>query len=263
MVIVVVPPTNLHADFVNDNEVRISWTAAPHADSYNIYREDELIAESVSRLSFIDHYQGAGSVAYLVRSVYQGFISQPEITGIYFCVAPENVQAEYVWNDGDFYNHISWTKNQAVDYEITSFTVMRSNGEDFEPIGTVESEDYVYEYAFDDHEATTLGTYSYSIVATYTLDCEVKSDPVNCMVTAVNETMVKPELFPNPTTGHITVKAEGLEHITVVNSLGQTLYQADTDTSETVLDLAPYGKGIYFIMIQTAQRVTTQKIVVE
>ena len=83
------------------------------------------------------------------------------------------------------------------------------------------------------------------------------------MVTAVNETMVKPELFPNPTTGHVTVKAEGLEHITVVNSLGQTLYQADTDTSETVLDLAPYGKGIYFIMIQTAQRVTTQKIVVE
>ena len=54
-----------------------------------------------------------------------------------------------------------------------------------------------------------------------------------------------------------------MERIVVVNSLGQTLYQAKTETGETTLDLAPFGKGMYFITIQTHQSVSTQRIVVE
>ena len=262
-VIVVNPPTEVNADFLGDNEVRISWNAADYADGYNVYREDELIAESIPTLYYNDIFQGAGSVTYQVRSVYQGHVSQPETTAIYFCVAPENVQAEYIWNEGNFFNRISWIKNQAVDYEVTHFNIFRSNGDELELIGTVESEDYVYEYSFDDLEATALGVYSYTVSAVYTLDCEIKSDPATCTVTSIGESAVRLELFPNPTTGKVTVKAEGMERIVVINSLGQTLYQADTLVAEMALDLAPYGKGMYFIMIQTNQGVTTQRIVVE
>ena len=176
-----------------------------------------------------------------------------------------NVQAEYVWNDGEIFNRISWTKNQAVNYDIDQFHVFRSiNGSEFELIGEIDNEDYVYDYHFDDREATSIGWYSYNVSATYKYeDCEVKSDLVSCLVTSIGESMAKPELFPNPTTGKVTVKAEGLERITVVNCLGQTLYQANADTSEATLDLAPFGKGIYFIMIQTDQNVVTQSIIVE
>ena len=265
IVIVVTPPSEVHADFVSDNEVRISWSAAPFADGYNVYREDELIAEDVARLAITDQFQGAGSVTYQVRSVYQGFISQPEITGIFFCVAPENVQAEYVWNGGDYFNRISWTKNRAVDYDINQFLVYRSIGNDVpEVIGEIANEDYVYDYTFDDIEATTLGWYSYFVSAVYKYtDCEVKSESVSCTVTSVGEFTLKPELYPNPTTGRVIVKAEGLERITLVNSLGQTLYQSDIDAAETTLDLTPYGKGLYFIMIQTDKNLSTQKIIVE
>ena len=264
-VIVVNPPTEVNAAFVSDNEVRISWSAADHANGYNVYREDELIAESIPTLYYNDIFQGVGSVHYQVRSVYQGYVSQPEITGIYFCVAPENVQAEYLWNGGDFFNRISWTKNRVVDYDIDQFRVYRNiAGGLVELIGTVDNEDYVYDYTFDDVEATSLGWYSYTVSATYKYeDCEIKSDPVSCMVTSVGESTVTPELFPNPTTGKVTVKAEGMERIMVVNSLGQTLYQAKTETGETTLDLAPFGKGMYFITIQTHQSVSTQRIVVE
>ena len=264
-VIVVVAPTNVNATFVSDNEVRLSWNAATYAEGYNVYREDRLIAENITALSYTDRYQGIGSVHYKVKSVYQGYISQPELTSIYFCVAPEDVQAEYIWNDGNFFNRISWTKNHAVDYDIDQFRVYRSiTGGFIELIGTVDNEDYVYDYAFDDVEATSLGWYSYIVSATYKYeDCEIKSDPVSCMVTSVGESVVKSELFPNPTTGKITVKADGMERITIVNSLGQTLYQADTDTPEMTLDLAPYGKGMFFIMIQTNQSVATQRIIVE
>ena len=262
-VIVVTPPTELNAEFISDNEVRISWNAAEYANGYNVYREDELIAECIPTLFYTDNFQGAGSVTYQVRSVYRGFISQPEITGIYFCVAPENVQAEYIWNNGNFYNHISWTKNHAVNYEVTQFNILRSTGGDFELIGTVESEDYVYEYSFDDLDATTLGDYSYTVSAVYTVGCEVKSDPVNCMVTSVGESMIQPKLFPNPTNGKVTVKAEGMEKIEIFNSLGQTIYQSDNCDTETIINLAPYGQGMYFILIHTDQGVTSQKIIVE
>ena len=262
-VIVVNPPTEVNADFVGENEVRISWNAADYADGYNVYREDELIAESIPTLYYNDNFQGAGSVTYQVRSVYQGHVSQPEITGVYFCVAPENVQAEYIWNDGNFFNRISWTKNQAVNYEVTHFNIYQNDSDGLELIGTVESEDYVYEYSFDDVEATTIGFYSYTVSAVYTLDCEIKSDPVNCMVTSISESAVRPEVFPNPTAGRVTVKAEGMERIVISNSLGQILSEISTDTSDTSIDLAPYGRGLYFIMIQTNQGITTQRIVVE
>ena len=263
-VIVVNPPTEVNAAFVSDHEVRLSWNAASYADGYNVYREDRLIAEGITALTYTDNYQGAGSVDYQVRSVYQGYISQPEITGIYFCVAPENVQVEYLWNDGDFFNRISWTKNRVVDYDIDQFLVYRSNGGDFEIIGSVDNEDYVYDYTFDDVEATTIGWYTYSVSATYKYeDCEMKSDPVSCMVTSVGEPVIKPEIFPNPTNGKVTVKAEGMERIVIVNSLGQTLYQAKTETSVTTLDLTTFDKGMYFISIQSNQGTTTQKIVVE
>ena len=268
-VIVVIPPTDVTAELISENEVSISWNAAEYADSYNVYREGAggnftLIAENVSQSPYIDHYEGAGSVAYCVRSVYQGFISQPEITGVYFCVAPENVQAEYIWNDGDFYTHIAWTKNQAVNYQIERFNVYRSiDNSNFEMVGEVVSEDYVYEYSFDDVEATTIGSYVYYITATYNVGCETQSELVSCMVTAVGESAVRTELYPNPTTGKVTVKAEELEQVVIINSLGQILYQTDTDTTETCIDLAPYGKGLYLILIRTKHGVATQRIIVE
>ena len=263
-VIVVVPPTAVNAEFIDNNQVRISWTAAEYADSYNVYREDELIAENVGACVYVDNYQGAGSVAYLVRSVYQGHVSQPEITGIYFHVAPGNTEAEYIWNDGDFYTHVTWTKNQAVDYEVEHFNVYRTVGNgDLELVGTVNSEDYVYDYTYDDHTMDATGWYSYVISAVYNDGQEVKSEPVGCMVTCIGEAVVKTELFPNPTSGKVTVKAEGMERIAIVNSLGQTLYQADCDAPETTLDLAPFGKGLYLIVIQACQSAVTHRVFVE
>ena len=264
-VIVVVPPTELSAEIVGSNEVSISWTGATHATSYNVYREDELIAENVSRSPYIDHFSGVGSVTYAVRTVYQGYVSQPESTSVFFCVAPENLQAEYVWNEGEYYVHVTWTKNQAVDYDIEQFHIFRMDADNnAELIGTVDNEDYVYDYAFDDVEVTSIGWYSYTVSATYKYeDCEMKADPVTCHVTSVGESSIKPEVYPNPTIGKVTVKAEGMEHIAIVNSLGQTLYQTDVDTPETTLDLAPYGKGMYLIMVQTGQSMLTQRIIVE
>ena len=49
----------------------------------------------------------------------------------------------------------------------------------------------------------------------------------------------------------------------IVNSLGQTLYQAETNEAELTIDLAPYGKGLYFILTHSNQGIASQKVIVE
>ena len=263
-VIAVCAPEEVAAEIISDTNVIITWKSLEYADSYNVYREDELIAEGIVKSSFTDIYHGAGLVTYSVRSRFRDFISESNSASVFFCVAPEEIQAEYVWNDGEFFNRISWTKNPGVDSDVEAFKVFRSDdGENFELIGTVENEAHVYDYYFNDNMATT-GWHAYYVNASYsTEDCESQSETVVCEVTSVGETTMASELYPNPTTGMLTVKVEGLQQITIINRLGQTLRQIVTTTSETTIDLAPYGKGVYFILMQAENGVASQKIIVE
>ena len=66
-------------------------------------------------------------------------------------------------------------------------------------------------------------------------------------------------IYPNPTNGIINIDAEGLENVTVLNTLGQTIYSS----SETQIDLSKYGKGLYFVRIQTNKGIETEKIIVK
>ena len=157
-------------------------------------------------------------------------------------------------------------QNEVLDFNFGDFRVYKSTdgGASYEPIGRIENEINVYNYFFDDTYVEPGETCYYFVVAYYSVEeYDAATGPVSCLVTSVGESIAKPELFPNPTAGKVTVKAEGMERIVVVNSLGQTLYQANTEAPEMALDLAPFGKGMYFIMIQTSQGVTTQRIVVE
>ena len=58
-------------------------------------------------------------------------------------------------------------------------------------------------------------------------------------------------VFPNPTTGNVNVAAPGLSHITVMNTLGQVIYDSEVDGNMTTLDLTPYQAGIYMVRVMT------------
>lgn len=66
-------------------------------------------------------------------------------------------------------------------------------------------------------------------------------------------------IFPNPTNGIINIDAEGLEKVTVMNTLGQIIFS----NSGTQIDLSKYGQGLYFVQIQTDKGITTEKIIVK
>lgn len=60
-------------------------------------------------------------------------------------------------------------------------------------------------------------------------------------------------VYPNPTQNVVNVMAPNMNHITVLNTLGQVLYDASAEGNSVVLDLSQYDAGMYMVRVSTAQ----------
>ncbi len=58
-------------------------------------------------------------------------------------------------------------------------------------------------------------------------------------------------VFPNPAQDAVSVVAPGMNHITVLNTLGQVLYDAATEGGSLVLDMSQYKVGMYMVRVST------------
>jgi hypothetical protein len=92
------------------------------------------------------------------------------------------------------------------------------------------------------------------ITATPVSECNNGEGALNILVknsTDVNEFAVKANLYPNPTNGNVTIEAEGMLRLTVVNELGQVVYDAEASNDTETLDMSQFGAGVYMIRIYT------------
>ena len=58
-------------------------------------------------------------------------------------------------------------------------------------------------------------------------------------------------VYPNPTTDNVNIMALGITHITVMNTLGQVVYDSNANGNATTLDMSPYEAGIYMVRVTT------------
>ncbi len=78
--------------------------------------------------------------------------------------------------------------------------------------------------------------------------------------TDVNEFGIKANLYPNPTNGNVTIEVEGMQHLTVVNELGQVVYDAEMNDSTTILNMSQFGVGVYLIRIYTENGIGAKRV---
>lgn len=64
-------------------------------------------------------------------------------------------------------------------------------------------------------------------------------------------------VYPNPTSGKITVKAEGIEGIVILSLQGKQIY----NEIDNVIDLSTQPKGMYIIKVITDKQIITQKLI--
>ncbi len=69
-------------------------------------------------------------------------------------------------------------------------------------------------------------------------------------------------IYPNPAKDKVTIESEGMRHITVVDALGQVVYDAEQKTDQAILNLSAYGSGVYMIRIITEHGTATRRVTV-
>ena len=69
------------------------------------------------------------------------------------------------------------------------------------------------------------------------------------------------EIYPNPTSGMVYLKAETIVHVSVINPMGQVVAQQSLNNEQALVNLSSLPDGTYFIKAVTASGTLTKKIV--
>jgi len=72
-----------------------------------------------------------------------------------------------------------------------------------------------------------------------------------------NAEQVSTNLYPNPTTGMVTIEAESFQNATVIDMTGRVVMTSNNN----VIDMSNLNNGVYMVRINTANGTATQKIV--
>ena len=76
----------------------------------------------------------------------------------------------------------------------------------------------------------------------------------------VDEFGSQASLYPNPTNGNVTIEAEGMTRLTVVNELGQVLYDAEVNSDSETLNMSQFGVGVFMIRIYTESGMSVKRV---
>lgn len=78
--------------------------------------------------------------------------------------------------------------------------------------------------------------------------------------TDVDEYGFEAKIYPNPTNGIVNIEVEGLQRLTVMNALGQVLYDRETESDKTQIEMAQFGVGTYLIRIYTENGILVKRV---
>jgi hypothetical protein len=176
------------------------------------------------------------------------------------CLPPTELSAEYQWTNEGFGTLLTWN----YEGEPQSFKVYRSeDGVTYNEIATVDKT--LHEY-FDIVDA---GLYTYKVTA-YRSYCESTpawaldgEDFVGVEVTSVyengdNDYMV----YPNPANALMSVEAEGLQQVTICNTMGQVVMMQRCNEDGVVINTSSLASGVYTISIKAANGTVTKRFAV-
>lgn len=177
------------------------------------------------------------------------------------CPSPENLESYAYWEDNEYCVRLAWDRPEYTS-DLNRFEVYKAfdDGE-FELIKRIVNVPYMSHYEALDVTESVPGWYYYMVIAIYNDGCESEPVETDVELTGVDENTVKNvSVYPNPSSGIITVKAEQMEKIEVINAVGQTILSKNVDNDEIYLDLTSFGSGVYFVNIMTLNGNIVRKI---
>ncbi len=74
--------------------------------------------------------------------------------------------------------------------------------------------------------------------------------------------VLQARVFPNPARDYVTIEAKGMNRITVINAVGQLVYDVQIDNVRTLFNVASFEAGVYIIRISTESGVVTKRLTI-
>ena len=263
-------PQNLKAELMDNGETMsasLMWRPAFLATGYTITRNGEEIGE-VTEAAFTDENLEAGETyCYTViahgedfeESSNEACVTVPEAPEppVLPCNAPTNLRREAPMNMA----HIAW--NVPDEREPDSYTVIIVNNLTNETIEVTGISDLFYEDEITVEEMDK----SYKVKAVYE-ECESEfaltvggDDFVNINNLSVTENGMNVTLYPNPTTGQLTIEMEGMALVEVYNLVGQCLLRQTVSEGTAIIDMSGLQEGVYMVKVSTQSGSVMQKVV--
>lgn len=153
--------------------------------------------------------------------------------------------------------------------EFSHYNVYRGTSEDqFEVITTTTEGSYL-------DTDVEVGTYYYKVTAVYVDgEDECESEPANSFYQPNKDYVVVEYLsigenavdgmmiYPNPTRDNLTIKADNMRRITIVNTMGQVMYDQEVMNDSKDVNMSQFESGVYMVRITTDNGVATQRVTV-
>ena len=245
----------------------LSATAGPSGGSatavtpgkFNIFRDGEVIAatsdsyytyeaeDTDEHLYEVYYVDAQYNFSCAVEGVYVTAGTVPSVTNLAYTM--EDPYVNLTW-EGNAEHYVIWrgmVEGQSVNLDIVGETT---------------------DMAYTDELPATAGQVLY-VVQSVAGECETSlQEEINNQnyilinYDEVMESEIVNAIYPNPTSDNLTVKANGMTHISVVNALGQMMYEADVDADEVVLNMGQYNAGIYMVNVVTVNGTAVKRVVV-
>ena len=112
-------------------------------------------------------------------------------------------------------------------------------------------------------EAPDAGMHEYTVFyvdANYGVSCPMTISYQVAL--GVIEDAIVNAIYPNPTSGDLHINATAMTHISIVNAMGQVVYEQNVNADETVIDMAKFEAGVYMVSIITENGSSVKRVTV-
>ena len=268
-----VAPSNLKGE-IKDNTVVLNWkgidVAADQFYGYNVFRDGELIA-LVKETTYVDADVPHGGHCYTVTALFDG--GNTKETNEACAVLTENCEPAI-----DFTYELTPVKKPKLTWKkpanadgISGYYIMRKVGED----GEWKRLKILTKLNYTDNSVNELDTWYYYKLQAYYKDIDCLSAPAKVkgkddefvLAFYYSETAGVDEnaesnigIYPNPANEKINIEAQNIEKVSIMNVMGQTVYETSVNDDNMVIDVNEFPAGLYMIHVVTDQYETTKRI---
>ena len=259
-------PKDLQAELVEEEEtyrVNLRWKPAYQVTAYEIMRNGEKIGEVTGVVFEDDSLELGETYCYQIVAHGEEFETNSNEACVTVpapvlpCLAPSNLRREEPWGMA----HIAWDAPE--DRVPDSYTVVIINHQLNDTTYVTGLTELFYEEAI----AIDITDKSYKVKAVYE-ECESEfalnangEDFIRVTNLSVDECQMNLKLYPNPTSGQLSIEAVDMTLVSVYDLVGQCVMQMPAKDSQATLDMSQLQNGIYFVKVTTANGSVVQRVV--